>query len=352
MERRGSKKAGAEKVQTASAEVKKLAKDLKTLTWDSEDSISQIKLQASTGCTQLDLSLSGGPPYKRVINIIGDSSTGKSLLTTSIMAFEQQINNSIIIVDDPEGTNEKVNAEGQGVNVHDVIYQDPPSETVEIFFERLLELVKKDFDRPLVYILDSLDSLTSSSEVESKVEDAGFAKKLGKANIMSQGFRRICRAIANKNIMLIIVSQTRDKIGAMFGEKWTVAGGRALEFYCTQRILLAKLKKIIDKEKKVYGQRIKFKVIKNKIGKPFKEGEFDILFDYGIDDVGSMADYLKKLYFDKSYEINDKKFKSREEFVNYIEDNDLEAEIINLVKQVYEEQNKPLVKRKRKFIKV
>ncbi len=244
-----------------------------------------------------------------------------------------------LIYDEGEAAFDKEYAAKLGLPVDIIDFRE--SETVEQWYESLEKEVnlsskeKKDFT---IYVLDSLDALVSEEEMEQDFNKAGFG--MSKQKQMSKLFRRLVRKLRTNNILLIIISQLRDKIGVTFGETKTRAGGRALDFYASQIIWLYEIKKV-KKGNLTVGIDIKAKVKKNKLWKPFREVSFSILFEYGIDDVGSNIDYLKenkKCVTDAgsrfSYENNNY---SREEFIQFIGQNNREQEIKNLVKMTWDE---------------
>lgn len=341
------------KIVSKDSEIRKLAKDIgASLLSDAPTSKEKLEF-VSSGSTELDCCLGGGFIYGSIVNVVGDESTGKTLLACEIIAHAQREQNAVIVFLDKEGTLQSEQAKRIGVLTDEVILEDEAS-TVEDFFNSVVKFVEKQrrTKRPFVYIVDSLDALTSEAEEKTDIKDTGYG--VAKAKKMSEIMRRLVSAVHKSKVLLVIVSQTRDKIGVTFGAKWTVAGGKALGFYCTHRILLAQIAKLkTSKDKKtakIYGVKIRAKVIKNKIAPPFKEAEFEIFFDRGIDDLGSCIDYLKNAgYYDKTYDYEKKKFNSKEKFIKYIEDNNLEDYIKKLTIGVWEELNKVDTKRKSKW---
>lgn len=173
--------------------------------------------------------------------------------------------------------------------------------TVEAWFEHLettlAELVKTQ--QPCLYIVDSLDALSDRAEKEREIDKGTFGAN--KPKLIGQLFRRTVKEMERSKIHLMIVSQVRDNLNASFGETKTRTGGRAMDFYASQIVWLAQLKRLdrtIKKQKRVYGIQVKAQCKKNKIGLPFRECEFPILFGYGIDEVESMLAWLSSIDFD------------------------------------------------------
>lgn len=175
--------------------------------------------------------------------------------------------------------------------------------TVEAWFEHLettlAELVKTQ--QPCLYIVDSLDALSDRAEKEREIDKGTFGAN--KPKLIGQLFRRTVKEMERSKIHLMIISQIRDNIGVSFGETKSRTGGRAMDFYASQIVWLAQLKRLdrtIKKQKRVYGIQVKAQCKKNKIGLPFRECEFPILFGYGVDEIESMLAWLSSIDFDVS----------------------------------------------------
>jgi RecA/RadA recombinase len=179
-----------------------------------------------------------------------------------------------------------------GFPVDKVDFGDP-IDTIEDVFEDLEKIIK-GANGPEIYILDSLDALSDRAEMERKIDEGSYGT--GKAKMLSQMFRRLVRDLADKDITIFIVSQIRDNIGVMIGKKTTRSGGRALDFYASQILFLSQIRKLdktISNIKRITGVEIKGMVEKNKIGLPYRDAMFKILFGYGIHDWQACADYMK-----------------------------------------------------------
>jgi recombination protein RecA len=248
-----------------------------------------------SGSTLLDLVLGGGWARRRCINIVGDKSTGKTLLAIEATAnFDRFVAPaSNIRYGEAEAAFDVEYAQTMGMPVGVQFSED--METVEQWHDDLLEYMKKQ-KGPGMYVLDSLDSLSDTAEMEQTDVDKG-SYGTAKAKAVSKFFRQRIQEMERTDITLIVISQIRDKIGVMFGEKHTRSGGKALDFYSSQIIWLheiGKLKRTYSGIERVYGLTILAKNKKNKVGAAWREAEIDLIFNYGIDDETSMIKWLKK----------------------------------------------------------
>jgi len=268
-------------------------------------------IRFSTGSTILDLIVGGasgifGYPVGKFVNIVGDKSAGKSFLCTELVASAYH---SIPkkqfkwVYDDCEAGYSFNTQEMYGF---DIMGEHEASATVEEAFVNIT-----NFDNNLkagqfgIYVLDSLDGLTSDEQDEqaaARVKTVNAGKSydkgtygIGKPKYLSREFfPQLCSAIQDKNILVIIVSQVRENIDPFSFEKYKRNGGKALDFYAHTVLWLATLKKIKEKDRPI-GVVIKVKTTKSKTPRPFREGVFSIVFDYGVDNVGGNLDYLYDL---------------------------------------------------------
>lgn len=246
-----------------------------------------------SGCKTLDLALGGGWARRRLANIVGDRATGKTLIAIEVAANFNLIEpKGKIRYREAESAFDQAYASALGFPTEKVDFGEP-MDTIEDVFEDL-EKVLKGAKGPEVYILDSLDALSDRAEMERKIDEGSYG--MGKAKMLSQLFRRLIRDLASKDVTVFIVSQVRDNIGVTFGRKTARSGGHALDFYCSQVIFLSQIERLhrtIQNIKRVTGITVRVQVDKNKIGLPYREAQFPIMFGYGIDDAAACREYLK-----------------------------------------------------------
>ena len=328
---------------------------------DEEEDSADDKIFISSGGTLLNLALTNtidsGYRAGRIVNIVGDKSSGKTLLAIEVMSYAYHVMKKNydmkLIYDEGEAAFDKEYASKLGLPVDKIDFRE--SETIEDWYaslEKEINLPSKDKKDFTIYILDSLDSIVSEGELEEDFNKGGFG--MNKQKQMSKLFRRLIRKLRKNNILVIVISQLRDKIGVTFGETKTRAGGRALDFYASIILWLYEKGKI-KKGNLPVGLEIKAKVKKNKLWKPWRECDFSILFEYGIDDIGSNIDFLKenKICVDSGgtrFEWEGKRY-SREDFIQFIGENNKEEEIKDLVKQTWDKlEEEAKVFRKAKYL--
>lgn len=246
-----------------------------------------------SGSTLLDRVLGGGWAEGRVANIVGDRSSGKTLLAIEACA-NFAVNHDVknIAYREVEAAFDRGYAESLGMPIG-IDYSESVT-TVEEFETDLKKWLAK-VDGPNLYVLDSLDALSSTAEMDREEGEASYGTE--KAKALSQMFRKLIAEIRRKQCTIIIISQIRDNIGVRFGETKKRSGGRALDFYASQIIWLAEIKKLkrtVTKVERTVGVLVRAQNKKNKVGKPFRETGFTILFGYGVDDEQSMLDWLKE----------------------------------------------------------
>jgi len=247
----------------------------------------------TSGARLFDSILGGGYVLGRVVNLVGDKSTGKTLLAIEASAnFARDYPTGKIRYAEAEAAFDQQYAESLGMPIEHVEFAENIF-TVEDFHADLKKHLKELNGKPGLYILDSLDALSDEAELKREIGDGSYGgtkpKKLGEL------FRRLVQDIEASNCLLIIISQIRDKLNVTFGETKTRSGGRSLDFYASQVIWLAeveKLKKTIDKVDRIIGIKVRANCKKNKIGLPFRQCEFPLLFGYGIDDVTAGVEWL------------------------------------------------------------
>lgn len=259
---------------------------------------------SSTGCALVDEALGGGPVLGRVINIVGDKSTGKTGLAMEIMAQTLlRFPDAWARYGEAESAWDRNHAEALGMPVDKIILNPKGSrlETIEQWYEDMEECLDKYPDRPGVYVVDSLDAMSDAAEMEGEFDAGSFGGK--KPKKIGELFRRMVGRLEAQRVMLVIVSQLRDKIGVTFGETKTRSGGKALDFYATHIIWLGerdKIKRTVSGVERVTGFNVEGAVKKNKAGLAFRKAKYPFLFGYGIDDLTASVEWLFEVGEEKS----------------------------------------------------
>ena len=290
----------------------------------------------STGSIGLDTALGiGGLPRGRVIEIYGPESSGKTTVAIHVIAEAQKKGGMCAIID-AEHAFDSSYAQKLGVDIDNLLISQPD------YGEQALEIA----DRLIlsgaldVVVIDSVAALVPKGELEGEMGDS----KMGlQARLMSQALRKLTATISKTNTICIFINQLREKIGVMFGNPETTTGGNALKFYASVRLDIRRMAQIKDGEEAI-GNRVKVKVVKNKVAPPFRVAEFDLVFGEGISKIGEILDMGVEMgIVNKSgswFSYNDNKLgQGREAVKNLLHDNkeladELETKIREKIKEL------------------
>ena len=236
----------------------------------------------STGCLSLDNALGiGGVPRGRVVEIFGPESSGKTTLAQHIVAEVQKLGGIAAFVDAEHALDPDYAAK-IGVNVKEMLLSQPDSgEQALDIVETLVRSNAVD-----VIVVDSVAALVPQKEIEGEMGDSHMGLQ---ARLMSQALRKLTAIIARTKTVVIFINQIRNKIGVFFGNPETTTGGNALKFYSSVRIEVRRAAQIKQGDK-IIGNRVKAKVVKNKVAAPFRVCEFDIMYNEGISVAGDLVD--------------------------------------------------------------
>lgn len=288
----------------------------------------------STGSLSLDLALGiGGVPRGRIVEIYGPESSGKTTLALHILASAQKTGGEVAFID-VEHALEPAYARALGVDIDSLLISQP--DTGEQALEITEQLVRSGaLD---VVVVDSVAALLPRSELEGEMGESSVGVI---ARLMSQALRKLAGTVSRTNCIVVFINQLREKIGVMFGNPETTTGGRALKFFSSVRIDIRRIDSI-KQNGDVIGNRVRAKVVKNKVAPPFRQAEFDLMYGEGISREGCIVDMAVECGVAKKsgawYTYGEERLgQGREAAKQTLKENpDLREELENKVREAYE----------------
>jgi recombination protein RecA len=290
----------------------------------------------ASGALSLDLALGvGGLPRGRIIEIYGPESSGKTTLTLSVIAQAQR-QGGIAAFIDAEHALDPEYAGRLGVSVEDLLVSQPDSgEQALDIVEQLVRSSALD-----LIVVDSVAALVPKAEIDGEMGDSHVGLQ---ARLMSQALRKLTAVVSKTRTTVVFINQLRQKIGVMYGNPETTTGGNALKFYCSVRLDIRKIESL-KRDGAEYGNRVKVRVVKNKVAPPFRIAEFDIIFGEGISSEGCLIDVATDLQIIKRtgawYSYNNERLgQGRDKVREFLKENpDVMAEIETQVRNHLQEQ--------------
>jgi recombination protein RecA len=300
----------------------------------SEETPMDLNEFISTGNTILDLAVSnrpnGGIAVGRITELTGLEGSGKSLLGASIMRSAQKQGGIAVLIDTEIATNKEF-LQAQGVDVTKLVIVN--TDIVEEIFDSIVHIIEKvrassvEKKKLVTIVVDSVAAASTKREQAADFDKDGYATD--KALIISKAMRKITVMLGRERIALVFTNQLRQKLNAQpFADPWTTSGGKAIGFHASTRIRLSQTSKIKDKDGNIIGTSVKANVIKNRLGPPYREAEFDVYFNRGMDDYPSWLKVMKEYSILKqkgawyTYDDNGSEVQLQsKDFRNFIEEN-------------------------------
>jgi recombination protein RecA len=294
-----------------------------------------VKVDAiPTGCISLDAAIGvGGVPRGRIIEIFGPESSGKTTVCLHVIAEAQKRGGLAAFVDTEHALDVNY-AQRLGIDLNNLLLSQPE------FGEQALEIVETLVRSGAidVVVIDSVAALTPRVEIEGEMGDAQMGSQ---ARLMSQAMRKLNAAIGRSKTTVIFTNQLRSKIGVIYGNPETTTGGNALKFYASVRIDIRR-KEVIKDGQNIVGNRVRTKIVKNKVAPPFKEVEFDIMYNEGISKIGDLIDVGTELgIITKSgswYTFNSERVQGRDGLRKMMDD---DPSLLDLLENQVKEQLSP-----------
>ncbi len=298
-----------------------------------EEHIQKVEA-VSTGCLTLDIALGiGGIPKGRIIEIYGPESSGKTTVALHIVAEVQKAGGTAAFID-AEHALDPSYAARLGVQLENLYISQPDNgEQALDIVETLVRSGAID-----VVVVDSVAALTPQAEIDGEMGDSHVGLQ---ARLMSQALRKLTAVTSKSKCSIIFINQLREKVGVVYGSAETTTGGKALKFYASVRIDIRKTESIKDGSD-VIGNRVKAKIVKNKVAPPFKVAEFDIMYGTGISSLGCILDLaVQNGFVQKSgswFSYNDEKIgQGRDKTIEFLRANpEIAAELDRKVREKYE----------------
>ena len=298
-----------------------------------EEHIQKVEA-VSTGCLTLDIALGiGGIPKGRIIEIYGPESSGKTTVALHIVAEVQKAGGTAAFID-AEHALDPSYAARLGVQLENLYISQPDNgEQALDIVETLVRSGAMD-----IVVVDSVAALTPQAEIDGEMGDSHVGLQ---ARLMSQALRKLTAVTAKSKCSIIFINQLREKVGVVYGSAETTTGGKALKFYASVRIDIRRTESIKDGSD-IIGNRVKAKIVKNKVAPPFKVAEFDIMYGTGISSLGCILDLaVQNGFVTKSgswFSCNDEKIgQGREKTVEYLRNNpEVAAELDRKIREKYE----------------